>query len=74
MLHNYFTINNTSVATRNCGILTKIPKIKLELARHGFYFTGSRIYNSLPGDIREEKVFAIFKEKVGKHCFGDCGH
>ena len=72
--HNYFTINNTPVETRNCGILTKIPKIKLELARHGFYFTGSTIYNSLPRDIREEKVFAIFKEKVGKHCFGDGGH
>ena len=53
--------------TRNRNILLQIPKVKLEFAKNGFFFTGARLYNSLPKDIRESaddfenKVNSYFK-------------
>ena len=40
------------MSTRNNGKLLKIPKVKLEFARSGFFFMGARIFNSLPIKVR----------------------
>ena len=66
---NYFTIYQTNISTRNNGSLLQVPKIKLELARKGFYFYGATLYNSLPRSIREESNFDGFKQRVSTHIF-----
>ena len=44
---DYFQKLEYKVSTRNNGKLLKIPKVKLEFARSGFFFMGARIFNSL---------------------------
>ena len=64
-----FMINEHNVRTRNRNILLQIPKVKLEIAKNGFFFMGARLYNSLPKDIRESaddfenKVNSYFSSK-----------
>ena len=45
---NYFQKLEHKVSTRNNKKVLKIPKVKLEVARSGFFFMGARIFNSLP--------------------------
>ena len=45
---NYFQKLEHKVSTRNNGKLLKIPKVKLEFARSGFFFMGARIFYSSP--------------------------
>ena len=65
--HDYFIINEHNARTRNRNILLRIPKVKLEFAKNGFFFMGARLYNSLPkairesGDDFENKVNIFFK-------------
>ncbi len=65
--HDYFVINEHNARTRNRNILLRIPKVKLEFAKNGFFFMGARLYNSLPRAIREstddfeKKVNLFFK-------------
>ena len=48
---DYFQKLEYKVSTRNNGKLLKIPKVKLEFARSGFFFMGARIFNSLPMEV-----------------------
>jgi hypothetical protein len=67
--HNYFHLNTHSKNTRNNNILVKVPKVKLEFARNGFFFMGAKLYNALPKHVRESKNdIGGFKNKV-KLCF-----
>ena len=50
---NYFTLLEHARTTRNNGKLMRIPKVRLEFARSGFFFMGARIFNSLPMAVRE---------------------
>ena len=52
---NYFQTNDTSIKTRNNGIMVRLPKVRLESTRDSFYFKGPLLFNKLPREIRLEK-------------------
>ena len=60
--HDYFTVRKSGCVTRNSHLLVKLPKCKLEVAKSGFYYTGAKMYNDLPLNIRKEKNFNLFKK------------
>ena len=60
--HEYFMVNEHNINTRNNNILLKMPKVKLEFAKNGFYFMGAKLFNSLPKTIREKDT--TFKKEV----------
>jgi len=51
--HEYFTINAHKISTRNQNTLLKIPKVKLEFTKSGFFFQGVKLFNPLPVEIRK---------------------
>ena len=55
--------------TRNNLKSIKLPHVKLELAKQGFYFSGGVLYNSLPIEIRDTDGYRKFKELVKAHTF-----
>ena len=63
---NYFEMIDHSMNTRNNKHCIKQPPVKIEVARCGFYFTGSTLYNSLPIDITKTDSVNIFKKKVSE--------
>ena len=44
---NYFEIIDHLMITRNNKHYIRLPSVKLEVARRGFYFTRGTLYNSL---------------------------
>jgi len=58
----YFSLGQHRQNTRNNNILVKLPKVKLEFAKNGFYFMGAKLYNSLPSEIR--KNYIDFKKQI----------
>ena len=55
------------INTRNNLYGIKLPRVKLEVARRGFYFAGGNLYNSLPLAIRKVDRTLIFKERVSRN-------
>ena len=53
--------------TRNNLKSIKLPHVKLELAKQGFYFSGGVLYNSLLMEIRDTDGYGTFKELVKVH-------
>ena len=69
IFQNYFITKINKRTTRNTGLLIEMPIIKLEFFRKSFAYSGAKIFNSLPLDIRDEDEFNSFSKKV-KKCFG----
>ena len=67
--HDYFSVQKHSYHTRGNNTLLKLPKVKLEFERKGFYFFGAKIYNELPNEIRSIKEFKKFKEALKDYLF-----
>jgi hypothetical protein len=65
--NNYFQINETGINTRNANCLLKLPKVKLDFAKQSFFYSGAKIYNDLPIDIRKEVDFNKFLKKFEHH-------
>ena len=63
---NYFEMIDHSINTRNNKHCSRLPPAKLEVARRGFYFTLSTLYNSLPIDIRKTDSVNIFKKHISE--------
>ena len=63
---NNFEMIDHSMNTRNNKHCIKLPSVKLEVARRGFYFTGGTLYNSLPIDIRKIDSVNILQKKVSE--------
>ena len=61
---NYFTTHKHAKSSRNIDLLVKIPRIKLEFDRSGFFFIGGDIYNSLPIEIRQAEAFTDFRNRA----------
>ena len=59
-MRNYFEINEHNIHTRNQNCLLKLPKLKLELGRQTFSYSGAKVYNDLP---------TIFQESPENTCF-----
>ena len=51
--HDYFTINEHMISTRNQNALLKFPKVKLEFTKSDFFFQGVKLFNALPVEIRK---------------------
>ena len=67
--NEYFKVANHSKNTRNNKSLLVLPQVKLEFERKAFYFFGDKIYNELPLDIRKEKSYNIFKQRLMQNYF-----
>lgn len=59
---NYFQFIKHTKRTRNNGYFLKIPRVKLEFARSGFFSMGVKNFNSLPIEIRQTESFRDFKK------------
>ena len=46
--------HRSNKTTRNNRYLLRLPKVKLELARNGFFYSGAKIYNKLPLELRKD--------------------
>ena len=62
--NNYFNLIEHKYKTRNNSKSIKLPPVKLELAKQGFYFSGGVLYNSLPVEIEDTDCYRKFKELV----------
>ena len=49
------------------GFSIKLPKVKLETAKKGFYFNGGKLYNELPLEIRKSDTLRLFTKGLSKH-------
>ena len=56
---NYFEVC-FGYNTQNRGVLLRVPKVKLETDRKGFYFQEALVFNRLPIEVRREKDFLCF--------------
>jgi hypothetical protein len=63
----YFITYKNSKNTRDSGITVILPKVRLQVARKGFYFMGAKVYNELPRSIREIKSFSEFVSNIKLH-------
>ena len=61
---NYFEINAHSKNTRGNNTLLKLPKVKTEFERKGFYFFGAKLYNDPPRDVRKQSNYFSFKDSL----------
>ena len=62
-----FEFKSAKPRTRTNGSMLKIPSIKLEAARATFKFQGIKLFNLLPKNIRNEKVYDDFKRNLSQH-------
>lgn len=62
---DYFKIHEHRMNTRNNRSSLNIPQVKLEIARNGFFYMGTKLYNSLPKEVR--RIDNGFKQKVKLH-------
>ena len=52
--------------TRNSNDLN-IPKVRLEQTKKGFNFSGVKVWNKIPANIREKPSLSQFKNHLKKH-------
>ena len=64
-ISNLYIIQKTLEAI--IRFLIKLPSVKLEFERKGFYFFGFKMYNGLPNSVRQIKDFEKFKIAVKGH-------
>ena len=59
---NYFELSSHCRNTRNNEKIIRLPKLKTKYARKAFYFTGAKLYNSLPLEARSlcSRNFKVF--------------
>ena len=51
---NYFKLNESHSFYKTRDIMDiSLPKVRLEVAKHSFYYTGAVQFNSLPRDLKE---------------------
>ena len=61
---NYFNPIVHEIETRNKSFLLRLPQMRTEYGKRSVFYNGAKVYNELPTNIRKEKDFKIFKEKV----------
>ena len=54
-------------ATRSNYISVKLPKVKLEAGRKGFYFLGAKVFNALPPEVKTIKFKTVFRKALDEH-------
>ena len=66
-VNDFFIVQDHEKVTRNTQNSVKLPFIKTEYARKSFYFTGAKIYNELPLEIRKITNLTEFKKRLKEH-------
>ena len=69
IFNTYFKLSNHKFQTRNNNQIVKLPPVKLETAKRGFFFNGGSLYNALPLEIRKIRNMKQFSRAISKHCF-----
>ena len=64
--NDYFQIMSHQQNTRNNDYCLRLPKVKLEVARKGFYFQGAMAFNKLPLHVRQINSIVHFKSALKK--------
>ena len=67
VFHEHFQKVDHQKATKGNGKNLKIPKVKTESAKRGFYFYGVKVYNALPTHLKTEKFYLPFKQGIKEH-------
>ena len=60
--NGYFKVKRHLKATRNNGYLVELPKTRLELGKRSFKYSGAKIFNELPLDLRKN----VFKRSFAQ--------
>jgi hypothetical protein len=60
----YFKIHQHTKSTRNHGHLVALPKVKLELGKQSFKYSGAKLFNDLPLSIRKAESLSLFEKEV----------
>ena len=63
----YFNLLRHSKNTRGNNMLHKLPSVKLEFARKGFYFFGAKVYKEPPNKVWQIDDFEKFKIALKDH-------
>ena len=64
---NYFEIFDHKMKTRNNNHSIRLPRVKLEIAAHRFFFPGDILYNPLPLELRQIGDILLFKRRLKEH-------
>ena len=66
--NGYFTMQNHLKDTRSNKNLLKLPKVRIEFAKKSIYFAAAKLYNDLPGNIRNPNLSqSAFTELLNSH-------
>ena len=65
--NNYFEFFDHKMNTRNNTHSIRLPRVKLELVRQGFFFASGTLYNSLPLEFRQVGDILLFKRRLKEH-------
>ena len=68
-MDNYFEIMTHEQRTRNNNLSIRLPKVKTECARKGFYYQAAYLYNLLPLSIRRLSVENLFYKQLNNFNF-----
>ena len=68
-MKEYFQVNKHSLGTRNQNCILKLPKLRLELGRQTFAYSGAKLYNDLPTNIRKEENILTFTKYIKTYNF-----
>ena len=64
LFKDYFKVFRTIHNTRGSGHNLLLPKVRTETARKSFYFNGSKLFNSIAGEVKDSKSVVIFKTRI----------
>ena len=64
---NYFEVDAYSKNTRGNNTILKLPTVKTEFERKGFYFFRAKLYNDLPRDVQKQSNHLSFKRELTKN-------
>ena len=67
VFNNYFSLINHEKNTRNNLFSIKLPRVKLEVTRRGFFFSGGSMYNNLPLAFRKIVSTNDFKNSISEY-------
>ena len=57
---SYFEVMNHGMNTRRNKFCLRLPPVKLENAKHSFYYGGAKLFNSLPDSERKSHLSDFF--------------
>ena len=56
-----------SFGLRNANLNLSLPSVKTELYQQSFAFSGAKLWNTLPNDLKTETSLKSFKDKLATH-------